>query len=134
MRVRVFRGSKLVATLLDAALGAGPQQLTWDGSALPDARYTVSVAAVDSLLTVTQTVAVLVDRKAPTVRLVSLRTATLRVSEPGTLVVAVNGRWRKLTVRKAGLVHIPHRGTVRGLTAYAVDLAGNKSRVVSARR
>ena len=134
VRVRVFRGSKLVATLLDAALGAGPQQLTWDGSALPDARYTVSVAAVDSLLTVTQTVAVLVDRKAPTVRLVSLRTATLRVSEPGTLVVAVNGRWRKLTVRKAGLVHIPHRGTVRGLTAYAVDLAGNKSRVVSARR
>jgi flagellar hook assembly protein FlgD len=134
VRVRVFRGSKLVATLLDAALGAGPQQLTWDGSALPDARYTVSVAAVDSLLTVTQTVAVLVDRKAPTVRLVSLRTATLRVSEPGTLVVAVNGRWRKLTVRKAGLVHVPHRGTVRGLTAYAVDLAGNKSRVVSARR
>ena len=67
-------------------------------------------------------------------RLVSLRSATLRVSEPGTLVVAVNGRWRKLTVRKAGLVRVPHRGTVRGLTAYAIDLAGNKSRVLSARR
>ena len=39
--MRVFRGSTLVATLLDAALGAGPQQLAWDGSALPDGRYTV---------------------------------------------------------------------------------------------
>ena len=134
VRVRVFRGSKLVATLLDVALGAGPQQLAWDGSSLPDASYTVSVAAADSLLTVTQTALVRIDRKAPTVRLVSLRAATLRVSEPVVLVVAVNGRWRKLTVKKAGLVRVPHRGTVRGLTAYAVDLAGNKSRVVSARR
>ena len=58
----------------------------------------------------------------------------VRVSEPGTLVVAVNGRWRKLTVRKAGLVRVPHRGTVRGLTAYELDRAGNKSRVLSARR
>jgi len=46
----------------------------------------------------------------------------------------VNGRWRKLTVRKAGLVRVPHRGSVRGLTAYLLDAAGNKSRVVSARR
>ena len=58
VRVRVFRGSKLVATLLDGALGAGPQQLAWDGSSLRRRRYTVSVAATDSLLTVTQTVLV----------------------------------------------------------------------------
>ena len=31
-------------------------------------------------------------------------------------------------------MRVPHRGTVRGLTAYEIDLAGNKSRVVSARR
>jgi flagellar hook assembly protein FlgD len=134
VRVRVLHGSKVFATLLDAPLGAGPQQLTWDGSALPDGRYTVSVAAADSLLTVAQATVVQIDRKAPTVRLVSLRAAVLRVSEPGTLVVAVNGRWRKLTVRKGGLVRVPHRGTVRGLTAYLLDPAGNKSRVVSARR
>ena len=54
--------------------------------------------------------------------------------KPGVLVVAVNGRWRKLTVKSAGLVRVPHRGTVRGLSAYALDLAGNKSRVLSARR
>jgi hypothetical protein len=83
---------------------------------------------------VTQTVVVRIDRRAPTVRLVSLRSATVRVSEPSTLVVAVNGRWRKLVVRKAGLVRVPHTGAVRGLTAYAIDAAGNKSRIVSARR
>jgi hypothetical protein len=83
---------------------------------------------------VSQTVLVAVDRKAPVVRVVSLGAAVVRVSEPGTLVVAVNGRWRKLRVRKAGLLRIPHRGLVRALTAYALDAAGNKSRVVTARR
>ena len=46
----------------------------------------------------------------------------------------MNGRWRRLVVRKAGLVRVPHTGAVRGLTAYEIDAAGNKSRVVSARR
>ena len=82
----------------------------------------------------TQSVAVRIDRRAPVLRLVSLGAATFRVSEPGTLVVAVNGRWRKLAVKRAGLVRVPHQGTVRGLTAYELDLAGNKSRAVSARR
>jgi hypothetical protein len=134
VEVRVLRGASVAATLLESDLGPGTQQLSWDGSKLPDGRYVVEVDATDSLLTVTQRVAVQIDRKAPTLRLVSLESAIVRVSEPGTLVVAVNGRWRKLTVRKAGLVRVPHTGRVRGLTAYALDLAGNRSRVVSARR
>ena len=32
VEVRVLRGSKVVATLLDAASAPGPQQLSWDGS------------------------------------------------------------------------------------------------------
>jgi hypothetical protein len=134
VEVLVLRSSVLVATLLEADLVPGTQRLSWNGSGLPDGRYIVEVAAADSLLTVTQRVAVQIDRRAPILRLVSLPSAIVRVSEPGTLVVAVNGRWRKLTVRKAGLVRVPHTGRVRGLTAYAFDLAGNKSRVVSARR
>ncbi|HEX3686636.1 MAG TPA: N-acetylmuramoyl-L-alanine amidase [Gaiellaceae bacterium] len=134
VEVRVLHGPAVVATLLESDLGPGTQRLRWNGSKLPDGRYLVEVAATDSLLTVTQRVAVQIDRRAPTVRLVSLRSAIFRVSEPGTLVVAVNGRWRKLVVRKAGLVRMPHRGTVRGLTAFELDKAGNKSRVVSARR
>jgi hypothetical protein len=134
VEVRVLRGPQVVAAPLAADLGVGGQQLSWDGSKLPDGRYVIQVNATDSLLTVTQSVAVRIDRRAPVVRLVSLSTATFRVSEPGQLVVAVNGRWLKLAVRKAGLVRVPHRGTVRGLSAYEVDLAGNKSRVVTARR
>jgi hypothetical protein len=134
VEVRALRGSQAVAALLTSDLGPGPQQLSWDGSRLPDGRYVVEVAATDSLLTSKQRVAVRIDRRAPTLRLVSLRSAIVRVSEPGTLVAAVNGRWRRLTVKKAGLVRVPHRGTVRGLTAYELDSAGNKSRVLSARR
>jgi hypothetical protein len=132
--VRVLHGPRVVATLLESDLGPGSQQLSWDGSKLPDGRYSVEVRATDSLLTVTQSALVQVDRAAPTLRLVSLRSAVIRVSEPCTLTAAVNGRWRKVTVRKASLVRVPHVGAVRGLTAYAVDLAGNKSRVLSARR
>ena len=134
VEVRVLRGPQVVATPFTADLAPGSQQLSWDGSKLPDGRYSIEVNATDSLLTVTQTVLVRIDRRAPALRLVSLRSATVRVSEPGTLVVAVNGRWRKLVVKKAGLVRVPHTGAVRGLTAYAIDAAGNKSRVVSARR
>jgi hypothetical protein len=134
VEVLVLRSSVLVATLLEADLVPGTQRLSWNGSGLPDGRYLVEVAATDSQLTVTQRVAVQIDRRAPTLRLVSLSSAIVRISEPGTLVVAVNGRWRKLTVQKAGLVRVPHTGRVRGLTAYALDIAGNKSRVVSARR
>jgi hypothetical protein len=133
VEVRVLRGPAVAATLLESDLGPGTERLSWNGSKLPDGRYIVEVEATDSLLTVTQHVAVRIDRRAPTLRLVSLRSAIVRVSEPGTLVAAVNGRWRKLSVRKAGLVRVPHAGPVRGLTAYALDLAGNKSRVVSAR-
>jgi flagellar hook assembly protein FlgD len=134
VEVRVQQGSKVIASLLTADLPAGPQKLTWDGSRLPDGRYTVVVSTTDSLLTVTQTGPVAIDRKPPTLRLVSLRTLVFRASEPGRLVLALNGRWRSFKVRKAGLVHIRTRGRVLRLSGYLVDLAGNKSRAVSAGR
>ena len=132
--VRVQRNYQIVATLLQQDFNPGPQRLSWDGGGLPDGRYTVTVSATDSLLTVAQTVPVRIDRKPPSLRLVSLASLTFRVGEPGRLVLAVNGRWRRVAVRRAGLVHVRYRGTVRGVTAYAVDLAGNKSRTVKARR
>jgi hypothetical protein len=132
--VRIQRNHQVVETLLQQDFNPGSQRLTWDGGGLPDGRYTVTVSATDSLLTVAQTVPVRIDRKPPSLRLVSLPSLTFRVSEPGRLVLAVNGRWRRVAVRRAGLVHVRYRGTVRGVTAYAVDLAGNKSRTVKARR
>ena len=134
VEVRLLRRSALVATLLEQDLQAGPQRLKWDGGGLPDGKYVVSVTAADSLLEVTQRVLVQIDRAPPTLRLLSLAPITLRVSEPGTLVIAVNGRWRKLAVKRAGRLKIGYRGTVRGVTAYMIDRAGNRSRTVSARR
>jgi flagellar hook assembly protein FlgD len=134
VEVRLLRRSAIVATLLEQDLQAGPQRLKWDGGGLPDGKYVVSVTAADSLLEVTQRVLVRIDRAPPTLRLLSLAPITLRVSEPGTLVIAVNGRWRKLAVKRAGRLKIGYRGTVRGVTAYLIDRAGNRSRTVSARR
>ena len=134
VEVTVQQGPTVVATLLTADLPAGPQKLTWDGGGLPDGRYTVVVSTTDSLLTVTQSAPVAIDRKAPALRLVSLRPLVFRASEPGRLVLAVNGRWRAFKVRKAGLVHLALRGRVQRLTAYLVDPAGNKSHAVSGRR
>ncbi len=132
--VRVLRGTQVFATLLEKDLPAGKQRLTWDGSRLPDGRYTVSVGAADSLLDVTQALRVTIDRKPPRVRLISFSPLTFRVTEPGRLVVAVNGRWRRVALKRAGLVRLGNRTPVRSVTAYAVDLAGNKSRAVRARR
>jgi hypothetical protein len=134
VEVRVFSRNQVVATLLDQDLNPGAQRLTWDGSGLPDGRYTVAVSATDSLMVVTQTVPVRIDRKPPSLKVVSLSALTFRISEPGRLVLAINGRWRQVAVRRAGLVRVRYNGTVRGVTAYAVDLAGNRSRTVKARR
>jgi hypothetical protein len=132
--VRILRGAQVVATLRESDLPVGTQRIAWDGGGLPDGRYTAAVDATDALLVATQTVPLRIDRRPPSLRLVSLRTLTFRVSEPGRLVLAVNGRWRKVRVRRAGLVHVRVSGAVRGLTAYAVDLAGNRSRTLTARR
>ena len=132
--VTIRRAGQVVATLLEADLAAGPQTLSWDGSGLADGRYTAAVTAIDSLLEATQSLPVTVDRKPPVLRLVSLSRLLFRVNEPGTLVLAVNGRWRRVRVRRAGLVHVRPPATVHGLTAFAVDLAGNASRRLSARR
>jgi N-acetylmuramoyl-L-alanine amidase-like protein/flagellar hook capping protein FlgD len=132
--VQVLRRGAVVATLFDNTLDPGTQRLPWNGGGLPDGRYVVAVTSTDTLVAVTQRVLVTVDRKPPTLRLLSLAPITLRVSEPGTLVLAINGRWRKLVVKRAGKLRIGYRGTVRGVTAYQVDSAGNRSRAVSARR
>jgi hypothetical protein len=132
--VTIRRDGEVVATLEDGDQPAGTQRLTWDGSGLADGRYTAVVSATDALLTSTQTLPVTIDRRAPALRLVSFRTLVFRVDEPGTLVIALNGRWRRLAVRRAGLVHLRPPARLRGLTAFAVDRAGNRSRTISARR
>jgi hypothetical protein len=134
VEVFVFKGPQLVATLLEQDLPAGPGRLSWNGSGLPDGRYTLTVNATDALLTVTQSFPVQIDRKAPVLRLVSLTPLAFRMSEPGQLLLVVNGRRRHVTVKRAGLVRVYSPSTARTLSAYAVDRAGNRSPVVRVRR
>jgi len=130
VRLRILRGSSVVATPIDTALVAGPQRLTWDGSGLPDGRYSAVLSATDSLLTVKQSLIVRLDRAAPTLRLASFRRLRFWVSEPARVTVVLNGRAHVLTIKRAGYFRVGHIGPARAVRAYARDLAGNQSRQV----
>jgi hypothetical protein len=121
-------------TLLDADLQAGPQQVEWNGSGLPDGGYSVVLSVTDALTTVTRSRPVRIDRVAPVLRLLSPRSARLWVSEPARVTIVVNGRARRLRVKRRGAFSIWHRATVRTLRALAGDAAGNRSRVLRVRR
>nr|MDQ2981433.1 hypothetical protein [Actinomycetota bacterium] len=135
VRLDIFRGSTIVATPILDSYGntLGLKEVSWGGR-LPDGRYSAILSATDSVMTVEGSVPLRVDTKAPTLRLVSLRALRLWLSEPARVVFAVNGRWRRLEVKRAGFFSIGHRGKVRGLTAFALDAGANQSRTVSARR
>jgi flagellar hook assembly protein FlgD len=130
VRLRILRGTSVVATPLDADLAAGPQNLTWDGGGLPDGRYSAVVSATDSLITVKQSVLVRIDRVAPALRLVSFRLLRFWVSEPAQVTVVLNGREHQLAIQRAGFFRVGHNGRVRAVRAYARDLAGNQGRQV----
>jgi len=130
VRLRILRGSSVLATPFDSALAAGPQRLTWDGDSLPDGRYSAVLIATDTLLTVRQSVIVRIDRVAPTLRLASFRLLRFWLSEPAQVTVVLNGRPHVLAIKRAGSFRVGHAGSVRAVRAYARDLAGNQSRQV----
>jgi N-acetylmuramoyl-L-alanine amidase len=134
VQVRALKGSALAATLLDTQLGIGPQQLTWDGGGLHDGRYTVAAAATDTLMTVTQSLSVQIDRRPPMLRLVSLKLLEFWLSEPARVTIVLDRRMQRLVRRSAGSFRVGHVGTVRSLSAFAADAAGNRSRTIRARR
>jgi hypothetical protein len=132
VQLRILSGATAVATPLDTSLGSGAQQLAWDGGRLPDGRYSAVVSATDSLMTVKQSLIVRLDRTAPVLRLISFRLLKFWLSEPARLTVVLNGRAYRLMRKSAGFFRVGHLGRVRSLRAFAVDSAGNQSRVVSA--
>ncbi len=130
VRLRILRGSTVLATPLDTALAVGPQRLTWDGSGLPDGRYSAVLSATDSLLTVKQSLIVRLDRVAPALRLASFRLLRFWLSEPAQVTIVLNGHPHVLAIKRAGFFRVGHSGRVRAMRAYARDLAGNQSRQV----
>jgi hypothetical protein len=88
----------------------------------------------DSVATVVRTRVVRLDRTPPVLRLLSLSSLRFSLSEPARVTLVLNGKAYRLTVRRPGVFRVGHRGTVRSLRGYAVDAAGNRSRVIRARR
>jgi hypothetical protein len=117
------RGAALVA-LFAGPLEPGEYQYPVP-TALPDGRYRVVVNA-DGLLGRRSLFGRLAaDTKPPSVQVVSGR--RLRVSEPATLVLNVNGR-RVVQAVRGGVVRIAYPPPVRRFTGVAWDEAGNPSR------
>jgi N-acetylmuramoyl-L-alanine amidase len=132
--LRVVSGHTTVATLLDGDFGAGEQEPSWDGAGVRDGKYKAVLTVTDSVATVVRTRTLRLDRTPPVLRLLSLRYLSFRLSEPARVTLVLNGRARKLTVKRPGVFRVGHRGTVRTLRAWAVDAAGNRSRIIRGRR
>ncbi|MGB2874944.1 MAG: N-acetylmuramoyl-L-alanine amidase [Gaiellaceae bacterium] len=133
LQLLVRSGADTAATVFDGDLAAGSQRIAWDGSGLPDGRYSAVLSATDSLMTVEQSVPLTIDRVAPVLRLVSFRLLRFWLSEPARVTLTLGGRAYRVTVRRAGYFRIGH-APVRSLTAFAVDAAGNRSQIVRAKR
>ncbi len=131
LTVRILRDGKWVATPFSAPVAAGEQVVTWDGTKrlgkAADGTYSVSVEAVGELGTAGVELPLLVDAHAPVVSVVSDAPPRLRVSEPATLVLRINGARRTIRVAAAGVVRIPRIERLRTLSGTAVDAAGNRT-------
>ena len=133
--MRLLRDGRLVTTLSTGQLQPGPQQVGWDGSAngkrVPDGSYQAVVTAKDSFTTLKQEAKLVVDTKAPVLRLLSLAKLSFWLSEAATVTADLEGQ-QVVKAAKAGAFRLAHVGPVKELTATAEDAAGNASAPVRA--
>jgi hypothetical protein len=131
VRVRVFRESRGVAALFASSLLPGVQEVTWNGlrasGPVRDGSYVALVEARDALGTASFAAPFVLDTAAPRTQVVSGRPLRVRVSEPASLVVRVNGTTVRRQVPKAGVVRVPWDSTPRRVRVVAWDEAGNRS-------
>jgi hypothetical protein len=130
VELRIVSGRSTVATLLAGEYPPGVQSVEWDGAGLPSGRYRALLSVTDSLTTVMRTRSLRIDRVAPVLRLLSLRSLRFWLSEPARVTLVLNGSARRLTLKRGGFFRVGYRRTVRSLRAYAVDSAGNRSRII----
>jgi uncharacterized protein with LGFP repeats len=129
--IRVKRDGRLVATLFEGTAEPGELTASWDGlkrlGRALDGTYAVEVEATDPLGAAVVDVPLVVDTRAPTVRVVSPAPPRLRVSEPATLVLTVNGARRRMQLTAPGVVRIPRIERLRTLVGTVTDAAGNRA-------
>ena len=135
VRVRILREGRWVASPHAASYPAGAHLFTWDGvrasGPLRDGTYSAVVEATDAALgSVSAAVPFASDTTAPRVGFLPARGIQVRVSEPATLFLRIDGARRERVVRRAGVVRIPWPGAAKRVRVVARDAAGNASRPV----
>jgi hypothetical protein len=134
VRVRVLRDGRWIATLVNTSYQAGPQRFTWNGQrasgAIRDGSYVAVLDATDAVGTVAVEVPFVSDSTAPRVEILPGTRLRLRVSEPATLFLRIDGVTQKRAARRAGIVTIPGAGAARSVRVVAHDAAGNASKPV----
>ena len=135
VEVDVLQAGAVVASVFQGPLGAGPQSVTWTGTAggapLPDGRYELAVTVTDAPGQVRQTIPVTVDDTPPVLTLVDVPLLTFTLSEPATVTLLVNGQTSIVVGEPAGMFSVSFPGTVTSVVARAQDFAGNLSPPVS---
>jgi hypothetical protein len=126
--VEVWRGGKLLTTLLRQTLAAGPATVVWNGRlgarAAPDGRYDLVVKATDAVTTVAGRASVTVDTTPPRLRLASLPRMQFWISEPGT----ISARFGRVSISRnvrRGYFSFPAYRRARHFALTATDLLGN---------
>jgi N-acetylmuramoyl-L-alanine amidase len=136
--VTVRRGGIVTATLLAGRFPAGQRSVEWNGTvagvAVPDGSYEAVVETVTPLGTARQPTKLIVDTRAPVLRLVSASRRLATLTEPATVTTVVDGRIRTFVRRKAGLFRIPAPSSYRRARVAARDRAGNIAAQLIVRR
>ena len=137
VRVRILRGSRLVATLTSGMLPPGAQRLAWNGRRrgrrVADRTYTAVVTAQTALGVRKLARRLKLDTRRPAVRIRALRRVPggtrlrLLLSEPAKLTIRYRGR-SAVVERRAGRVQVRLGARVRSVRVVAVDAALNRSR------
>lgn len=137
VRVRVLReGRGVVALLPETVVPAGAQRLVWTGlrahGPVRDGEYAIAVEARDEVAGIAVAAPVVVDTRAPWIRVREERPRpVLEVSERARVRLRVNGGPTQVVeVDGAGTVDLPAFPPARRIRAVALDLAGNRSPVL----
>jgi hypothetical protein len=131
--VRVEREGRWVASPHAASYEAGTHRFEWNGvrsvGRLKDGDYSLVLDASDAVVgTVSVALPFTSDSTAPRVAFAKGRGIRLQVSEPGRLLLTIDGARLERVVKKAGLVRVPWGGAANRVRVVAEDLAGNRSK------
>jgi hypothetical protein len=131
VRIEVKRRAQVVAPLFAGTPPAGPQSVTWDGTAsggrLGDGVYVGVLTAATALGTTVHSQLIRVDTRRPVLRVISFRRLLFRVDEAARVTAVADGRRIVRTVRR-GAFSLGR--TARRVSVSAEDAAGNVSRVL----